>query len=149
MPGPVLQVTRTIAAPAQTIFDVLADPAAHALIDGSGSVRAAEGSAPTRLALGAKFGMNMRIGLPYRITNTVVEFDEPTRIAWRHFGGHIWRYELTPTDGGTLVTETFDATTGREAFVYSLLRVERRHPPAMARTLERLDRLVTTGSPQE
>lgn len=149
MAAVVLQESRLIAAPAQVIFDVLADPSQHAVIDGSGSVRKARGAAPTRLALGSRFGMDMRIGVPYRITNTVVEFDEPYCIAWRHFGGHIWRYELEPNDEGTLVTETFDARTGREAFLYKLLRVEQRHPKAMARTLARLDRLATTGSVDE
>ncbi len=48
-------------------------------------------------------------GLPYRISNSVVEFEQGRLIAWRHFGGHRWRYELEPTaDGGTRVTETFD-----------------------------------------
>ena len=31
----------------------------------------------------------------------VVEFEEDRRIAWRHYGHHIWRYTLEPTDGGT------------------------------------------------
>ncbi len=47
-------------------------------------------------------------GLPCKIRNRVVELEEDRRIAWRHFGGHRWRYELTPVDGGTRVTETFD-----------------------------------------
>ena len=50
-------------------------------------------------------------GVPYRITNRVVEFDEDRRIAWRYSGAHRWRYELEPTDeGGTHVTETWDAS---------------------------------------
>ena len=148
MSGPVLQVSRTIAASPQAIFSVLADPAQHHVIDGSGYVGAPLRDSPERLALGATFGMHMRFGVPYRIENSVVEFEEPTRIAWRHFGGHIWRYVLQSGDGGTLVTKTFDATTGRGGIFYALLRVTHTHPPAMARTLERLDRLVTTGSPE-
>jgi hypothetical protein len=56
--------------------------------------------------------MDMKLfGLPYKIRNTVVEFERDRRIAWRHFGAHRWRYELEPTgDGGTRVTETWDAT---------------------------------------
>ena len=46
--------------------------------------------------------------VPYRITNTVVEFEPDARIAWRHFAGHRWRYELEAVDGGTRVTESFD-----------------------------------------
>lgn len=149
MPGPVLAVSRVIAAPPEQIFAVLADPALHQVIDGSGTVRAPRPGSPTRLALGTKFGMDMRFGVPYRITNTVVEFDEPSRIAWRHFGGHIWRFELQPVDDGTGVTETFDGTHGRSRFAYGVMGVEKKHPVAMARTLERLDRYVTTGSPDE
>jgi hypothetical protein len=49
--------------------------------------------------------------VPYRITNRVVELEPDRRIAWRHFGGHRWRYELEETPaGGTRVTETFDYT---------------------------------------
>jgi hypothetical protein len=50
--------------------------------------------------------------LPYRTTNTVIEFEQDRRIAWQTtmlgglVGGRIWRYELSPTDGGTLVRET-------------------------------------------
>ena len=47
-------------------------------------------------------------GLPYKIRNTVVEFDEDRRIAWRHFGGHRWRYVPRAQPGGTRVTESFD-----------------------------------------
>jgi hypothetical protein len=96
-----------VAAEPAEVFDLLADPRRHAEFDGSGTVKGAV-SGPSRLALGAKFGMRMRIGLPYLIRNVVVEFEENRRIAWRHFGRHVWRYELEPVDGGTRVTETFD-----------------------------------------
>lgn len=109
MPLPVVAVERTISAPAQMIFDLLADPAAHARFDGSGSVRSVTSDQP-RLALGVTFGARMRLVLPYRITNRVVEFEEARRIAWRHFAGHRWRYVLTPTEDGTLVREEWDAS---------------------------------------
>lgn len=97
-----------IEAPPGTVFTILADPRQHSRIDGSGSVQnLLEG--PDRLSRGATFGMDMRLfGLPYKIRNTVVEFEEDRRIAWRHFGGHRWRYVLEPADGGTRVTESFD-----------------------------------------
>ena len=96
-------------APAETVFAILADPRQHARIDGSGSVRQTV-SGPQRLERGATFGVDMKLaGVPYRISNRVVEFEEGRRIAWRHFGGHRWRYELEPTAaGGTRVTESFD-----------------------------------------
>ena len=66
-----------------------------------------------RLSLGARFGMSLHFhGVPYRVTNTVVEFEEGRLIAWRHFYRHVWRWELEPADvdgrPGTRVTETFD-----------------------------------------
>lgn len=102
--------TRFVPAPPQEIFDLLADPHQHALIDGSGTVQSAM-SGPDRLSLGATFGMSMKMGVPYRIKNTVEEFEEGRRIAWRHAGRHRWRYELEAVDGGTQVTETFDTST--------------------------------------
>jgi uncharacterized protein YndB with AHSA1/START domain len=77
--------TRFVPAPAQEIFDLLADPRQHALIDGSGTVQSAV-SGPERLSQGATFGMSMKMGVPYRIKNTVEEFEEGRRIAWRHAG---------------------------------------------------------------
>ena len=60
--------------------------------------RAAKG--PDRLSKGATFGVDMKLfGFPYKIRNTVVEFEEDRRVAWRHFGGHRWRYVLEPIDG--------------------------------------------------
>jgi uncharacterized protein YndB with AHSA1/START domain len=79
---------RVIAAPAATVFDVLADPNKHAVIDGSESIQRVV-SGPDRLGPGSKFGMAMRIGLPYRITNTVVEFEEGRRIGWCHFAKNV------------------------------------------------------------
>lgn len=100
----------TIDAPPDTVFAIIADPRQHARIDGSGSVGAVI-DGPERLAgKGDTFDVHMRMfGLPYKISNRVVEFEEGRRLAWRHFGGHRWRYQLEPTDdGGTTVTETFD-----------------------------------------
>ena len=127
-----------IPAPAQRIFDVLADPALHPVIDGSGSVRKPGDGAPARLAPGAEFGMAMKVGVRYRISNTVVEFEEGRRLAWRHFGRHVWRYELEPVGGGTLVRETFDYTDALSPVALRLLRYPTRNRQAMQRTLERL-----------
>jgi uncharacterized protein YndB with AHSA1/START domain len=97
-----------VAAPPEVVFAILADPRQHARIDGSGSVQEML-RGPERLSKGASFGMDMKLfGLPYKIRNTVVEFEEGRRIAWRHFGGHRWRYVLEPIEGGTRVTESFD-----------------------------------------
>lgn len=108
MASPSRSATATIAGPPATVFAILSDPRQHPRIDGSGTVRGAV-AGPERLELGSEFGMDMKMGAPYRITNRVVEFDEDRLIAWRHQGRHRWRYELTPTaDGGTRVVETWD-----------------------------------------
>lgn len=131
-----------IDAPAEAIFEILADPRRHPDFDGSGSVRSAI-SGPQRLSLGAKFGMDMRLVVPYRISNRVKEFEEGRRIAWAHIGGHRWRYELTPqADGSTLVTETFDATTARSARALKLMDAYGRNARAIEETLPRLKSLA-------
>ena len=99
-----------IDAPAQQIFDLIADPRCHPLFDGSGTLQG-NISGPERLYLGAKFGMAMKIKLPYRITNRVVAFDESRKISWCHLMKWTWSYELKDLGAGrTEVTETFDAS---------------------------------------
>jgi uncharacterized protein YndB with AHSA1/START domain len=98
-----------IDAPAQQIFDLIADPRCHPLFDGSGSLQGSL-SGPQRLYLGAKFGMAMKIRVPYRVTNTVVAFEEGRKITWCHFMKWTWSYELVDLgDNRTQVTEIFDA----------------------------------------
>ncbi|GAA3746235.1 uncharacterized protein YndB with AHSA1/START domain [Spinactinospora alkalitolerans] len=133
-----------IAAPASRIFDALAAPRRHPEFDGSGSVRE-NAHGPERLELGSRFGMSMRLGLPYRITNRVVEFEEGRLIAWRHAGPHRWRWELDPLeDGTTRVTETFDYSYAG-AVVYQLLGYPARNARGIERTLPRLKRLAEEG----
>ncbi len=134
----VVRGIRFIQAEPQEIFEILADPAMHSLIDGSGSVRGAADAAPTRLTLGSKFSMSMKLGVPYKITNEVVEFDEPSLIAWRHMGKHIWRYRLRQVEGGTEVTEEFDWRFSRSALAMKLTGAPTRNAKAIEATLDRL-----------
>ena len=136
--SPFLQTrSRFVDASPHEVFELLRDPSMHPLIDGSGTVRAALGKGD-KLMPGSEFGMQMRMGVPYRISNTVVEFDQDTLLAWRHFSGHRWRYELEATEGGTLVSETWDASRLRHKWVLRLLGYTRTTGPNMERTLERL-----------
>ena len=126
----------------ERVFDLLADPRRHPDFDGSGSVKGSI-SGPQRLSLGDKFGMDMRIVVPYRVSSQVKEFEEGRRIAWAHLSGHRWRYELEPTaDGGTRVVETFDATTARSAQALKLMDAYRRNARAIEETLPRLKALA-------
>ncbi|MFZ9628999.1 MAG: SRPBCC family protein [Ilumatobacteraceae bacterium] len=146
----IASVERFIPAPAESIFNLLADPSRHRDIDGSGTVRAPSGGSQ-RLALGSVFGMNMRLGIPYAMVNEVVEFEENRRIAWqprpkyrllrRFVGGRIWRYELEPREGGTLVRETWDIR--HEVNPASVRPLRAKVIESMTATLERIEHLVT------
>jgi hypothetical protein len=122
------------------IFELLADPRQHSKIDGSGTVKAAQVSAPPRLSLNAKFAMDMKIVVPYKMTNTIVEFEENRRIAWQHFGGHIWRYILEPVDGGTKVTEQFDYNGSKSIPILKLKGSMKSNEKFMTKTLENLEK---------
>lgn len=145
-PSKIVSRTVFVPVPASAIFDLLADPRRHGEIDGSGSVKHAADDAPVRLALGSKFGMSMRIGVPYKMTNTVVEFEENALIGWRHLGGHIWRYILEPAEGGTRVTEQFDWNTNKSPLMLKIMRAPRNNARSIEKTLENLVALFSTSN---
>ena len=116
-------VSKTIEATPEAVFAVLADPSAHADIDGTGWVRESlDGS--RIIAAGQVFRMAMRHpnhpDNDYKVANRVEVFDEPRAIAWQpgtelpetgelSFGGWIWRYDLEATGPSrTTVTLTYD-----------------------------------------
>lgn len=152
MENSAVSVERVIPASPEAIFALLADPAQHPAIDGSGSVRLAK-SSPGKLALGSRFEMAMRMGVPYTTTNEVVEYEEGRRIAWapRLAGplgrlapsGRRWRYELEPVDGGTRVRETWDISQDRMKAFFSRGPLPERIRRDMDATLERIEKLVS------
>ena len=114
--------TETIDAPAEVVFAVLADPATHAAIDGTGWVRESLDCEPLTVA-GQIFRMAMyHPNHPdggYQMANRVQVLDRPNAIAWEPgydagdgslgFGGWVWRYDLTPAGpGSTEVTLSYD-----------------------------------------
>ena len=145
-------VQRLIPAPAAAIFDLLADPSRHPQIDGSGTVIAPTSAGSRRLALGDTFGMSMKMGVGYSTRNVVIEFEPDRLIAWQTLAaapldkvvtGRVWRYELEPVEGGTIVRETWDIS--REAplsrpLVRRMMAASTREN--MARTLERIASVV-------
>jgi uncharacterized protein YndB with AHSA1/START domain len=145
----VVSVERTIKAPPEKIFDLLATPSRHREIDGSGTVRDPKTS-DERLKLGSTFDMKMKLGVPYTMRNTVVEFEENRKIAWQprpkrmtRLGGRIWRYELEPVDGGTRVRESWDIT--HETGMKSIVRKGADHTRKnMEKTLERIEQIVAS-----
>jgi hypothetical protein len=143
----VVSVERVIKAPAAAIFAIVADASRHPEIDGSGAVKKPKADAPGRLSLGASFGMSMKLGVPYSMTNTVIDFEQDRRIAWqtvlsgplgRVVGGRIWRYELEETPAGTKVTETWDIRKDKQRFLLQLGPVGKQTAEAMTKTLDRL-----------
>ena len=140
-----VSVSRVILHPPEAIFDLLASPAGHLRMDGSGTVRGVA-KGPDRLQLGSKFTMRMRLGVPYTITSVVKEFEENELIAWAHYGKHRWRFELESVDGGTNVTETFDYSTALWPRGIELLGYHERHPANMDATLARIEELLDSDT---
>lgn len=142
-PAKIVSRSVLVPAPAADIFNLLADPRRHHEIDGSGSVQAAELDAPERLSLNTKFGMKMKILVPYKMMNTVVEFEEGARIGWRHIGGHVWRYILEAVDGGTKVTEQFDMNTSKSQLGLKIMNAPSNNAKSIEKTLANLVRVFT------
>jgi hypothetical protein len=117
-----VSATTVIGATAAAIFAVLADPAKHPAIDGTGWVCGTLDSKPLT-AVGQIFRMSMyhpnHPDGDYRVANRVHVFDPPSTISWQpgteagdgtlSFGGWIWRYDLMPAgESNTTVTLSYD-----------------------------------------
>jgi len=153
--GNVVKVERVIAAPASELFAIVADITRHPEIDGSGSVVKPKAGAPAQLELGTRFCMSMKVGVPYSMSNTVIEFEPGRRIAWkttvsgflgRYLGGRIWRYEFEPAEGGTLVRESWDISQDKQARFLRRGKMPSMTAESMEKTLARLSAL--TESPE-
>ena len=153
MEGDVVTVERLIAAPASDIFGIVSDASRHPEIDGSGAVVKPKAGAPRELTLGSTFGMSMKAGVPYSMSNTVIEFEQDRRIAWktvlsgflgRYIGGRIWRYEFEPVEGGTLVRESWDISEDKQSTFLRRGKLPSATADGMTKTLERLAN-VTEG----
>lgn len=143
----IISVERIVHANAADIFALISDPSKHNVFDGSGSVQHVRGAVSGPVGLGDKFGMAMKIGVPYMMDNTIVEFEQDRLIAWKttgpgpvgkFVGGRIWRYELEPADGGTLVRESWDITGESKLTKPSVRRMANATRKNMEATLERL-----------
>lgn len=129
----IVQASRDISAPAELIFELIADPANQPRWDGNDNLAEAAPGQRVR-GVGEVFAVMLTKG--QLRPNRVVEFDEGRRIAWLPFPegeqppGHLWRWELEPLDDDTTrVTHTYDWTN---------LTDERRFPRAMATTSDKL-----------
>jgi hypothetical protein len=149
--GDVVSVERVIEAPASALFRIVADADRHPEIDGSGTVVKTKAGNPRELSLGSTFGMSMKAGVPYSMSNTVIEFEQDRRIAWktvlagflgRFIGGRIWRYELEPVEGGTLVRESWDVSQDKQAIFLRRGKLPSMAAESMTKTLESLAKIT-------
>ncbi len=123
MPNDTTIATITIPASAEAVFAILADPATHEAIDGTGWVRESlDGESLTRTGQIFRIAMyhDNHPAKDYEMANKVVVFDRPHAIAWQpgqdaagdgnlSFGGWIWRYDIRdagPSEAD--VTLTYD-----------------------------------------
>ncbi|MDQ3735029.1 MAG: SRPBCC family protein [Actinomycetota bacterium] len=130
--------------PPAVIFAILADPAAHLEIDGTSSVQGVTSTrAGRKLTLGDSFGMNMKVGVPYKVRNTVVEYQENRLIAWQHLAKHTWRYELEEIEPGrTRVTESWDWSRSPVALPMELVGFPDRNRKGISASLLKLKALA-------
>jgi uncharacterized protein YndB with AHSA1/START domain len=129
----VVTASREIAAPADTIFELIADPSLQPRWDGNDNLAEARTGQRVR-AVGDVFSMTITQGSVR--DNHVVEFEEGRLIAWRpsepgkEQPGHLWRWQLESLDDSrTLVTHTYD---------WSRLTDEMRLPIARGMTADKL-----------
>jgi uncharacterized protein YndB with AHSA1/START domain len=130
----VVCASREVAASADLIFELIADPSQQPRWDGNDNLAVAAPGQRIR-SVGEVFIMTTTKGNVRE--NHVVEFGEGRRIAWRPAEpgqeppGHLWRWELDPIDSShTRVTHTYDWTE---------LTDEKRLPRAGATTTEKLE----------
>src|SRR4051794_21066598 len=141
---PVVSATREIAAPADRIFALIADPSQQPRWDGNNNLARAEAGQRVH-AVGEVFEMTLTRGSVRE--NHVVEFEEGRRIAWtpaevgKRPPGHLWRWELEPIDESrTLVTHTYDWTRLTDS--NRLPRARATTPERLAASLDRLAALA-------
>ncbi len=153
-----VSVSRQIDAPAGMLFELLAQPARHPLIDGSGMLRECSGGVIS--AVGDVFTMRMHndeMG-DYEMANYVVEYELNRRLGWEpvllaasrpedqadlgNRSEHRWSYELTPlSPTSTLVTERYDCSRAPD-WLRKAVKDGTRWTASMTATLEKLDKLV-------
>jgi hypothetical protein len=150
----------TVAVPAARVFAVLADPATHSAIDGTGWVQEAVDRAPLT-EVGQIFRMNMyRPSHPdgnYQMANKVQVLDPPFAIGWLpgtdpkgdghlEFGGWIWRYDLAPLGPSeTEVTLTYDWSAVQQ-FIREYIQFPPFSPEHLTNSLHHLAELAAPTS---
>lgn len=143
----VVSATREIAASADRIFELIADPSQQPRWDGNDNL--AEAKAGQRVR-GAEDVFTMTLTGGSIRENHVVEFEEARCIAWlpsepgRRPPGHLWRWELEPLgETRTRVTHTYDWS--RLTDKNRLPRARRTTPDRLRASLDRLAEIAERG----
>lgn len=152
-----VSATTIVDVPADVVFDVLADPAKHAAIDGTGWVREPMHNEPLT-SVGQLFRMVMyhpeHPDGTYQTVNRVQVLERPHAISWEPgydaddgslgFGGWVWRYDLEPAGPDrTKVTLTYDWSAVGES-VREHIQFPPFGPDHLANSLAHLAELVTS-----
>jgi GNAT superfamily N-acetyltransferase/uncharacterized protein YndB with AHSA1/START domain len=150
-----ISTSRTIAAPAPVIFEVISDPDGHVRLDGSGMLVAA-GTTARLTAVGDAFEMEMDrepLGdLPmgrYRTRNVVTRIDPPHRLEWAvgsvegQLLGHVYGYELSPEGNSATAVTSYCDWSAVPAAVLARVRWPVVPLDRLERSLANLDALVT------
>ncbi len=153
-----IAVTRRVAAPAATIFAIVANPAGHVEIDGSGMLEAAP-DAKQLSAVGETFDMDMdRTPLSdipnlvkYKVRNTVTQLVPDRLIEWGIGGvdqpplGHLYGWQIEPVGDQECDVTNYCDWTG----IPEEMRARREWPivpvEMLERSVENLQRIATSS----
>jgi uncharacterized protein YndB with AHSA1/START domain len=137
----IVSVNRMLAAPADRIFELIADPVRQPSWDGNDNLASAAPGQRVR-RVGDMFTMTLTNGAVRE--NHVVEFIEGSQIAWlpaekgMQPPGHLWRWQLEPVTAElTSVTHTYDWTA-----LTDKTRLERARATTADKLRASLDRLA-------
>lgn len=140
----IISAQGVIHAPAETIFELIADPARQPEWDGNDNLSTAEGGQRVR-GVGEVFTTVLTNGKVR--PNEVVAFEEGRLIAWKPSPegqpqpGHLWRWDLEKLDEArTKVTHTYDWTQLEDE--QRLQRARRTTTQMLAASVERLGNLA-------
>ncbi len=155
-----VSATLAVAVPAARVFAVLADPATHSAIDGTGWVQRSVDRTPLTEP-GQIFRMDMyhadHPNGDYQVVNKVEVIEPPRAVGWMtgyekgdgqlEFGGWIWRYDLAPLGPSEVeVTLTYDWSAVPQ-YVREYLRFPPFGPDHLINSLHHLAELAAPTSP--
>ena len=123
-----IEVSRTIPAPASSIFSLLCDPDGHVQIDASGMLMSAEGAPVTKVDdtflvhMDREALNDIPLGL-YSVTIRITAFERDREIGWAIEHplidppmGYVYGYVLEPVESGTLTTSYYDWSNVHEKY---------------------------------